>query len=245
LIHVAAKLREQSWTAGFLDRPDELDEVARKQRWQALEQLVDHGDDSGLLLIIDYVEARQDELVQLARRFAERPESATRPIRLVLLARSAGEWWERLVTEEPELDRVVRGADGLPAVTDLPVIQQARQRRAIFEAARRAFAPALASQGYAAPAGEPPMGLLHRLDTHADFERPLAVQMEALLWLASASPEPAATSIDKLLDRILGLERGHWRKLLGALDDDGVRDLSRAVGQITLVQGAGSRSVAE
>ena len=112
LIHVAAQLREQGWMAGFLDRPDDPDEATRKQRWQALEQLVDHGDDAGLLLVLDYAEARQDELVRLARRLAERPEAATRPIRLVLLARSAGEWWERLIEEQPELDRIVRGTSG-------------------------------------------------------------------------------------------------------------------------------------
>ncbi len=64
LIQVAAKLRDQGWMAGFLDRPDEQDDATLKQRWQALEQLIDHGDDAGLLLVIDYAEARQDELVK-------------------------------------------------------------------------------------------------------------------------------------------------------------------------------------
>ena len=73
--------------------------------------------------------------------------------------------------------------------------------------------------------------------------------MEALLWLASAAPGAGSTGVDKLLDRILGLERAHWGKLLGALDDDGVRDLARGVGQVTLVQGvefaAGGRTAAD
>ncbi len=245
LIHVAAQLREQGWMVGFLDRPDDLDEATRKQRWQALEQLVDHSDDAGLLLVLDYAEGRQEELVRLARRLAERPESVTRSVRLVLLARGAGEWWERLIDEQPELDRIVRGADGLPFVTELPVIRQSEERRGLFEAARDAFAPVLAAQGYATPSGEPSPGRLQRLATNDDLERPLAVQMEALLWLTSAAPAAGATGIDKLLDRVLGLERAHWRKLLGDLDGNGVRDLARGVGQVTLVQGVDSRSSVE
>ena len=54
-----ASCASRGWMAGFLDRPDELDEATRRQRWQALEQLIDHGDDAGLLLVLDYAEGRQ------------------------------------------------------------------------------------------------------------------------------------------------------------------------------------------
>ena len=47
--HVAAELRERGWTAGFLDRPHDEAPATLKQRWQALDQLIAHGDDAGLL----------------------------------------------------------------------------------------------------------------------------------------------------------------------------------------------------
>lgn len=181
--------------------------------------------------------------MRLAQHLAARHDQ-TRPIRLVLLARSAGEWWERLIEEDPGLDRVMRGARGLPEVTALPTIPAAEQRLALFAAAREAFAPVLAAQGYAVPAADPSAERLQRLAHHDDYERPLAVQMEALLWLASAAPA-AGSTIDKLLDRVLGLERAHWKKLLGALDDDRMRDLRRAVAQVTLVQGTPSNAATE
>lgn len=243
LIHLAARLRDQGWTAGFLDRPHEAAETTLQQRWQALEQLIAHEEDAGLLLVLDYAEARQAELVRLARHLAER-QNRSRPMRLVLLARSAGEWWEHLVEENPELERVLRGAGGLPEVTALPTIPAAAQRLALFAAARRAFAPVLAAQGYAVPEGDPSAERLQRLANHDDYERPLAVQIEALLWLASVAPDPGST-IDRLLDRVLGLERAHWKKLLGALDDDQLRDLRRAVAQVTLVQGTPTRAATE
>ena len=85
LIEVAERLRDRDWFSGFLDRSEDLSADPNKVadalrlRGQALEQLVDDGDDAGLLLVLDYAEARQDELVRLARRLTERPESAMRP----------------------------------------------------------------------------------------------------------------------------------------------------------------------
>jgi hypothetical protein len=43
--------------------------------------------------------------------------------------------------------------------------------------------------------------------------------------------------VDALLDKVLGLERAHWGKLLGRLDDDKLRDLNRGVAQVTAVAG--------
>jgi tetratricopeptide (TPR) repeat protein len=241
MIDVAAKLRGRGWMTGFLDRPDELDDPTRRQRWQALEQLLDHRDDAGLLLVLDYAEGRQSELVDLGRRIAKRPGSAARPIRLILLARSAGEWWERLVTEQPELDGLVASAVDASAVVPLSVIPQPAQRTALFDAAATAFA----ERGWPRPSPGPPPELRARIAAGEDFERPLAVQMAALLWLASAEPAAGSASIDKLLDRILGLERAHWVKLLGALSEDQLRDLGRGIGQVTLVQGVESIATAE
>jgi hypothetical protein len=102
-------------------------------------------------------------------------------------------------------------------VAELPVISRPEQRGALFTAARNAFAPVLSAQGYATPDREPSPERLQRLAANDDHERPLAVQMEALLWLASAAPGAGRTGIDNPLDRVLGLERAHWRKLLGKL----------------------------
>ncbi|HAN93205.1 MAG TPA: hypothetical protein DCQ33_14165, partial [Nitrospira sp.] len=64
---------------------------------------------------------------------------------------------------------------------------------------------------------------------------------EALLWLASATPEAGATGVDELLRCVLGLERNHWKKLIGALDEERTRDMARGVAQVTAVQGVPAR----
>jgi hypothetical protein len=116
MIEVAAQLRQQAWTAGFLDPPhaplDATFDATLKQRWQALEQLLAHGEDRGLLIVLDYAEGRQDEVKRIAERLSARPENDTRPVRLALLARSAGEWWSTLHDDTAELQRVFRGTAG-------------------------------------------------------------------------------------------------------------------------------------
>ena len=95
------------------------------------------------------------------------------------------------------------------------------------------------------PANEPSRERLERLKERTGYARPLAIQMEALLCIASAAPEPDAMSVEVLLRRVLGLERDHWKKLLGTLDESGMRDMNRGVAQLTGVSGVPSAADAE
>jgi tetratricopeptide (TPR) repeat protein len=241
MVSLAARVRSQGWTAGFLDRPRDSAEPTLKQRWQALEQLIDHGDDRGLLIVIDYAEARQDEVRALAQRLCERPDAEARPVRLVLLARSAGEWWTTLHADTPDIQRVFRGDDPASAI-ELPAVSSGALRLALFEASVEAFHPWLDAQGATGVTGPgtPSKAYLTQIETAPAFSRPLAIQMAALAWLTS-SAKPGAdadpTSVEELLRRVLGLERDHWRKILGDLDDEHRRDLGRAVAQVALVGG--------
>jgi tetratricopeptide (TPR) repeat protein len=253
LIEVAAELRKSGWMAGFLD-PPYTDNVAA-ERWQALDQLIAHGDDDGLLMVMDYAEARQKELRELAERLVRRPEGDTRPVRLVLLARTAGEWWTMLHDKTAEIQRLFRRDTHGPGVIELPAIATPEQRRALFFASAEAMAPTLAGQGYDIPIGEPSPVRLVRIEHEAGHARPLAVQMEALLWLTSASPDAGPVGVDKLLTGVLGLERNHWGKVLrddrnrvsylDDLDDGRERDILRGVAQVTIVQGTGSKTSSE
>ena len=53
LIEVAAAARQRGWTAGFLNRDYCDEEERRKQAWQAVEERVLHGEDKGLLIVVD------------------------------------------------------------------------------------------------------------------------------------------------------------------------------------------------
>ena len=238
LISLAARLRRQGWTAGFLTRPHDAFESTLRQRGHALEQLVEHGEDHGLLLVIDYAEGRQGDVRQLAELVGRGTGGVARPLRIVLLARSAGEWWQALYDETPNIQRLFREG-GTPAVTELASVPGGAQRRAMFEASLAAYGPLLAAQGFAAPARPPSPGHVRRIETGAAYGRPLTIQMDAFAWLASAASNTPG-SVAGLLGAVLGFERAHWRKLLGELDDEQVRDVGRGVAEVTLVQGTPS-----
>jgi tetratricopeptide (TPR) repeat protein len=245
MIEVAAKLRQKGWMAGFLDRAHEQADATLRQRWQALDQLIAHGEDKGLLVILDYAEGRQDEVKMLAQRLANRPEGKSRAIRLVLLARSAGDWWSRLHDETPEVARLFRRDASSADVVALPVIATGQQRLDLFNSSMAALKPILVAQGTAPPTDQPRLDRVEIIKTGSGYARPLAIQMEALLYLASAAPEPGASGVDVLLRRVLGLERNHWDKLIGALGEDRIRDLNRGVAQVTAVAGVSTSQAAE
>ena len=232
LIETAARLHSQGWMAGFLDRPPLTDAAATRQRWQALEQLIHHGDDNGLLIVINYAEGRQDEVAQLSAAIFGAGTQPARPIRLVLLARSADNWWPALTEEKEDVLRLFHRGGGATDVLALPGLDTSEGRIAFYRHCEAGLAGVL-------PAQSPlPRERLDRIAEGKHYDRPLAIQMEALLHLSKATPD--LPGIDKQLDSVLGLERAHWDKLLGALDDDARRDMARGAAQVTAVNGAAS-----
>ncbi|MGO9170544.1 MAG: toll/interleukin-1 receptor domain-containing protein [Rhodomicrobium sp.] len=243
LIEVAAGLRERGWTAGFLNRDYRDEEARRKQAWQALEQRVLHGQDQGVLIVLDYAEARQPELAEIAQLILQTRENPGRPVRLILLARSAAGWWERLREEHDAVARVFRRTAERPDALALKPISDAAGRQALFVESVKKFWPVLQAQGFAKPQGPPSRDRLLRVTKGEGFERPLAIQMEALLWLCAAPT--TGNGIDVQLDAVLGLERAHWKKLAGPLGDDARRDLERGAAQATAVVGTDSDAATE
>lgn len=87
LTEVCGRLRERGWRAGFLTRSGD----AHRDR-QALVAAVEDGGPA--LVVVDYAETDQDRTQLLLRVAAELDEQQRGGLRLVLLARNTGEWWE-------------------------------------------------------------------------------------------------------------------------------------------------------
>ncbi len=247
LIDLAAQLRrEHGWRAGFVERvPPQADDAQRRQRRQALQQLVELGPEPGLLLVLDYAEGRREELTELAEWIENRVEPTRRPLRLVLLARGAGEWWQRLTEERPEVQVLFGERPSWPALVALPPFDSPAQRLALFDAACAAYRPVLQQQGLACPAGDAPEDLRQRIASGEKRSRPLSIQMEALVWLAGGAGHGGAGGVAGLLDQVLGLERRHWATVCGALDEATLTELERGVAQLTLVQGVPEAAAAD
>ena len=245
MIEVAAKLRAQGWIAGFLEQAHQEEKAMLRQRHQALEQLIAHNDREGLFLVMDYAEGRQEEVKTLSAMMAAQGKTTARRIRLVLLARSAGDWWTYCHDQRPEIQRLFRRDASSADVIALSGIDSGQRRLDLFIESINSLMPILDAQGIGHSIDGPPQEVLRHIENRTGYSRPLAIQVEALLSLASPISERGGMSVQVLLHRLLGLERGHWEKLIGELDEEDIRDMNRGVAQVTAVGGVRSNVSAE
>ena len=207
-------LGAHGWRAGFLAR--RLGEVPH---W-LVPQLAALPEP--LLIVVDYAEDKPDE-VGRAFSFAT-GRTVGRKIRVLLLARGAGDWWRTL----PEV---------APSVLDLwngPAIRPPRELAALaaspgdrtieFERARRTFSERLRA---AVQPGEPPNLAAD------DFAPVLMLHMAAL----AAAEGKSIASAHQLFDHILSREAEIWTR--------GLKALRQGIALLTLTQGAADAQEAE
>ncbi|MCY1669024.1 toll/interleukin-1 receptor domain-containing protein [Rhizobium sp. SL86] len=244
MIEAVRRLRAEGWLAGFYPAAPTGDPARSDMRRLAIQQVLSHGPESGVLMVLDYAESRASDVIELARMARKRPDDAIRPFRLVLLSRGEG-WWQDIYRTEPEVQVVFnkRGAPHGDVIAAAP-LPEGPERLQVFDAMRAALAPIVAQQ--AAAGRFPPVNetaLLQdkrdRLATNTAYARPLALQMEALLSLAGES----GSEIAELLESVLLLERNHWRKVIVGLADDGRREMAmrRGISQVTALGGVDAK----
>ncbi|MBU4583538.1 MAG: glycosyltransferase, partial [Proteobacteria bacterium] len=179
------------WQAGFFDIAIDAKEMAT--HWKTLRNF-----NQPILIIIDYAETRQADLLALIREVLQNPIAQT--VRILLLARDGGEWWDNLPSKDNQCEPLLSGyaTSGpfrLSALhTTIPDRDQA------YRQALHAYAQGL---GVTAPDMVPDLAAEH-------FERPLYVQMLALLALHGERP----TTAEGLTKALLNHERRYWRRLL-------------------------------
>lgn len=183
------------WYAGFLDSELETKQLA--QGWKALRAL-----NQPLLIVIDYAETRQEALLALVKAMQQtRPAS---PVRLLLLARDGGEWWDNLPRKNRDCEALLGGYATSGPYHLPPLHEKAQDRLGAYRQALRAFAQAL---DVPAPDTAPVLEAEH-------FSRPLYLQMAALLALRG---ERSATA-QGLTRALLWHEQRYWEGLFGGQD---------------------------
>jgi tetratricopeptide (TPR) repeat protein len=238
MIEVADLLTsEHGWIAGFVPRG--VRGAGEGPADDPFDRLILGGHDaSGLLLVVDYAESRQDEVVWLADRLERRAQSVLRPARLVLLSRGAGAWWSELVRKSRSLQALLSlGGDRYDEI-EIPERIAPVDRVNMFR---------VAVENFLALGSPPPLSaaLARAIESNDDFDRPLALQMAALLHAYGIETGAGGHGVPHLLDRVLGLEHAHWDKTLGR---DGIGNMSeavkRGVAQLTLTNGVETREAA-
>ena len=145
LIEVCEKLENQNgWRAGFIDRS--------QSTTIGLPELLREG--KPCLLVLDYAETRSSEIVELVRVAVHAKESP--PLRLVLLARDGGDWWNHIADAAGKDDVIAAILQGFQTKAGPYRMEQERIQRkdrvAFFDDALNDFA---AFRKKVAPAGAP------------------------------------------------------------------------------------------
>ena len=240
MAEVAGQLRVQhGWRAGFLEPPSGREDLDRERRF-ALDQMLTAGAHPGILIVVDDVEGRQQELCELAVRLRELPRAPTF-VRIVILSRTVGGWWTARLNETPALRALFRDEP-----LEIPAFVSGDDRVRYFGHCLSAFQALSNRQGYEVDAPGPnDWQPRKQLETHSGYARPLAIQMLALVTLINGGAEDERSGIGNLIAQVFALEQAHWRRLLRTEDDETLRDVRRAVAQVTAVQGCDNSGVAE
>ncbi|WP_340686379.1 tetratricopeptide repeat protein [Amycolatopsis coloradensis] len=171
---------------------------------------------SATLVVVDYAENRAEQLTALFVALAQ--VGSTVAVKVLLLARTAGAWWDEVAATGGD---TVRDIAELARQQSLPLLDATPDARTLtYRAAASAFATALSAvPGMSDQPWAKIAAALHEPDVVASTV--LAVQMTALADLldamvsgltdrqvAPASPGPE--------DRVLTHERGYWKSTAAA-----------------------------
>ncbi|MCB1056998.1 MAG: hypothetical protein KDD11_15970, partial [Acidobacteria bacterium] len=222
LRQVVRARREAGWQAGFL-REGVL--LARHGK----EVLFSRGKTS-LLLVLDYAESRRAEieLVVAAARGCARET-----VRIVLLARSDGDWWGELQQAGDEVGDFFQGPAVTAPIRLSPLTNSVDERGTVYTSAARAFDKKLRG-----PEATWAVERVPPLDDE-DFERVLLIHATALAAV-EGEQVPSGGLLDWLLHReVRGIER--VREMHAGLGPELQRALLHAATLVTLAQGADSR----
>ncbi|WP_328832205.1 toll/interleukin-1 receptor domain-containing protein [Streptomyces sp. NBC_00252] len=194
-LHLCRRATERGWLAGFVDESCAPDDLAVLARCTA-----------PLLLVLDYAEARAEQLLVLAAECVRRDADAG-PVRLLLLSRAGGEW-QRPLAEYAD-DRVALLFASMTERRLAPLVPSEERRQAEFVGAAQEFSAHLAGtrpEAAVVPADLCAARYDRILDVHAAAVVALLEQDNPLGSAPSASPDPVA--------RVLAHERRYWRRLL-------------------------------
>lgn len=210
------RLRRSGWVAGF---------VHERTSPEVVRRLTDTREP--VLLVVDASESREDQIIAFIESAWRRPENS-RAIRLLMLARTDGDWWDQLRRKMPEPLRFVV-CEKLP-----PLEQDQPGRRDAYQAALGAFTDWLAEEKPGTDWPRIASQLVQPDLAHAEDSSVLTLHMAALNELLQAGPGEQSDGIrpeDVLLDH----EEQYWGENKERLE---IRDLRRAIAAAALC-GAG------
>ncbi|NSL43451.1 trypsin-like peptidase domain-containing protein, partial [Streptomyces sp. 8P21H-1] len=162
-----------------------------------------------LLVIVDYAETRIPQLHALLD--AVDHDQAHTPVRILALARAAGDWWTRAAARPHSQALATAAVTPVPALHHTPHDRTTAYQQALGDLATRLRGMAPGTDWTALLPSLTLPGALPGL-ARPEFDTPLSVQMAALLALLDATglPQPTTQQAATLEGRLLGHEKKYW-----------------------------------
>lgn len=222
LFEACRRLRLRGWRAGMLDT---MAMPGRQGLWPLL-----GGAGSGLFVVIDYAENRREQIADVIAAALGALAAGPPPVRIVLLARAADDWWEELRGERGGVGEVIAGP-ACDRIALRPLAAGIDDRRRSYGIAARHFSAVLGRPVADAP--EP--DLVDRA-----YDRALLLHMSALSAVEGVPVKGDQGILDHALDR----ERRFWRERASAmgLDTAYERAVLQGMAAVTLSGGAVNRA---
>ncbi len=189
----AARSRQAGWAGGFLRTVRSADTTGDSERMRNLAEGMREAS-RPLLLSVDYAETKYEEIAALADALERRPP--TQPMRLLLLSRSAGAWWDDLLAE-------VLGPDAAERLVLTALTEGTADRRSAYATAVSGLARYLAALfSDMQPSNRSWSDLAADLASHPpalddpQLGNVLSLQIKALTSLLAAAADQAPGSMD-------------------------------------------------
>ncbi len=204
------RLQPEGWAVGFVRSDCDLRgaEVVGRDIAQSAQNTC---------VVLDYAETRQSLLIAFLKSAQKQPKHK---VRVLLLARDGGEWWDKLPEKDTATEALLMGtASSGPFV--LPELHDNEAaRNGAYQEALHVFATRLQ---IAPPTNQPSL-------VEAHFAHPLYIQMAAFLALQGER----SISAEALPRALINHERRYWRKALAGQSDFNEHNESQAALLMTL-----------
>jgi tetratricopeptide (TPR) repeat protein len=193
MLEVCNKLKDAGWVSGFMPSGEGAWLAGRLSNCIACSKHV--------FAVLDYAETRSRGLVPIIDAASKAPDG--HKVRLVLIARSAGDWWKGLPDNAPPAtEALLRGLATTGPYEMPPLSLEEAERAHVYEEALDAFSKALNLEI------KEPRPLMPEL-RRPHFSQVLYVHMTALAALLDDRTVQEAT---ELLDTTIRHERDYWQK---------------------------------
>ena len=180
------------------------------------------------LVVLDYAETRANEIRALLQESLVQLKAIPfLHLRIILLARTAGEWWTDLTGDE-HVSMLLNGPATTRPMAIPPIADDTETRMAVYRASIQAFSEAMGRtvpDTYYVPSFELSL-----------YERPLYIQLTALAALDGQRPASARSLLDEQINR----EWRYWRHAASDLSQISYTDWSDVLALLSLCGGCPS-----